>query len=115
MGGDEIRTLFSGKTVRGHHERFGYDFRSFYEPAQGDAGGRFRSHQSDKAQVRAARWWIVEDWICIRWDDRPTDLCRNMVDTGASQGRYRKVEIDGDRRAIVVTFESFEEGNPQGL
>ena len=32
LKGPEIQTLFAGKTVEGHHDIEGYDFKSYYEP-----------------------------------------------------------------------------------
>jgi hypothetical protein len=108
LSGSEITPLFAGKTVEGHHEIHGYDFRSYYEP-----GGTYRSHQSDKSAPRSAKWWVKGDEICVRWDDTPEDLCRRMfVD---ASGVYRKVRVTGDRRQVVVTFKSFSPGNPNEL
>jgi len=108
LTGAEIQTLFSGKTVEGHHEVDGYDFKSFYEPT-----GVYRSHQSDKKAPRPAKWWVSGDDICIRWDDTPEDLCRRMfVD---SSGKYRKVLVNARVKKVVVTFKSFTPGNTQNL
>jgi hypothetical protein len=108
LSGGEIRELFADKTVQGHHDIHGYDFKSYYDPA-----GVYRSRQSDKKAARPARWWIAKDDICVRWDDTPEDLCRRMfVD---DQGVYRKVKLAGDSRIVVVTFESFRSGNPERL
>jgi hypothetical protein len=108
LSGPEITELFAGKTVEGHHEIHGYDFRSYYEPT-----GTYRSHQSGKSAARSAKWWVRGDEICVRWDDTPEDLCRRMfVDTG---GVYRKVKLAGEKRVIVVTFKSFSPGNPGKL
>ena len=103
-----MRSLFSGKTVKGHHDLHGYDFRSYYEPS-----GTFRSHQSDKPTARGAKWWVAGDDICIRWDDTPEDLCRRMFVDGA--GVHRKVLVTGSEKRIVVTFESFVPGNAESL
>ena len=103
--GSEIQALFADKTVEGHHEVEGYDFQSYYEP-----DGRFRSYEGPDKTLRAAKWWVHSDEICVRWDDKPQDLCRKMVVDG--QGRYRKEkELPGGRRKVVVTFKSFAPGN----
>lgn len=108
LSGPEITSLFAGKTVEGHHEIHGYDFRSYYEP-----NGTYRSHQSDKAAARSARWWVKGDEICVRWDDAPEDLCRRMFVDGS--GVHRKVKVTGDERVVVVTFKRFSPGNPSNL
>ncbi len=109
LRGDEIRELFAAKTVEGRHEVHGYTFRSYYEPT-----GTFRSYQNGAKTPRKARWWLVGDDICIRWEDEPEDLCRIIVTD--DDGRYRKVKVLPDgRHKVVVTFSSFTPGNAGGL
>lgn len=105
----EIVALFSGKTVRGHHERKNYDFKSYYEPT-----GELRSHQGKDGKVREATWAVKSDEICITWKDDPEELCRTMVKAADGSYRKEKVKKNGDR-LVVVTFESFTDGNPDKL
>ena len=107
LTGPEIEALFADRTVEGHHEVWGYDFRSYYDP-----GGTFRSHQSDKDAPRDARWWVAGDGICIEWADDPGPLCRIMLE---KDGTYRKVRHDETVTKTVVTFVRFTPGNPEGL
>lgn len=107
LPGAEIEALFADRTVRGHHEIRGYDFRSYYAD-----DGTFRSHQAGRAAPRAARWWIARDDICIEWQDSPGALCRGIT---VEAGRYRKVLNAGGRTKVVVTFQSFTPGNPEAL
>lgn len=109
MRASEIKALFAGKTVRGSHDKRGYEFRSFYQ-----ANGVFRSYQGDKKTPRVGKWWTAGDKICIRWRDGSRDWCRNMVTD--ERGRYWKVLIKGSSKRIpIVTFRSFERGNPDKL
>ncbi len=105
----EIVALFSGKTVKGHHERKHYDFESYYEPT-----GELRSHQGKDRKLREATWAAKNDEICITWKDDPTELCRKMVKAADGTYRKEKVKKNGDR-LVVVTFESFAAGNPGKL
>lgn len=111
LTGAEIKKRFSGHTVRGRHERHGYEFESYY-----DEGGTFRSYQGGGKTPRKAKWWTRGNDICIRWEDQnpPGDLCRKMV--VSAKGKYRKLKLTHDGRTIpIVTFESFEKGNPKKL
>lgn len=110
----EVKALFAGKTVVGFHQKHGYAFRSYYEPA-----GTFRSHQTGagraEAKPRQGRWWVEGSGrICVRWADGARDLCRTMVTDG--KGHYWKILIKGNGKRIpIVRFESFTAGNAQKL
>ena len=105
LKGKEIKALFANRSVSGHHEIHGYDFRSYYDP-----GGTLRSYQGDNKRPRHARWWIKRNDICIRWQDQRRDLCRRMVHDGKS---YFKVRAGSHK--LVVSFKSFTPGNPWSL
>lgn len=105
----EIVALFAGKTVKGHHERKHYDFESYYEPT-----GSLRSYQGSDRKRREATWTVKNDEICITWQDDPEELCRKMVKAADGSYRKEKVKKNGDR-LVVVTFESFTDGNPNKL
>ena len=107
LSGAEILALFSDRTVVGHHEVHGYDFRSYYA-----TDGTFRSHQSGKPEPRDAKWWVSGDDICVEWADTPGSLCRGIV---VQAGVYRKVLDTGSGTKLIVTFESFTPGNPDNL
>jgi hypothetical protein len=109
LTGAEIKDLFAGKTVEGHHERKGYDFQSYYEPE-----GELRSYQGPEKKLHPGKWWVKGDDICIRWEGTSDDLCRKMVKD--AEGNYRKEKVRGNgSRLVVVTFESFVKGNPHSL
>lgn len=114
LSASEVKTLFSGKTVVGMHQKYGYAFRSYYEPA-----GTFRSYQTGKARAEAkprkGRWWVEDTGkICVRWADGNRDLCRTMVTDG--KGHYWKILIKGNGKRIpIVRFNSFMAGNAQKL
>lgn len=109
LSGDEITSLFADKTVKGHHERKDYDFRSYYA-----ADGTFRSHQGPDGELHEGTWRVDGPDICIRWKDESEDLCRRMVQD--PDGSYRKVKLRGRKPPLtVVTFESFTDGNPEDL
>lgn len=105
----EIVALFSGKTVVGHHERKHYDFESYYEP-----DGELRSYQGADKRLHKAKWAVEGDEICVTWEDDPEKLCRTMVKAADGSYRKEKVKKNGDR-LVVVTFESFTDGNAKGL
>ena len=110
LSGDEVQALFADKTVSGFHEKYRYDFISYYEPR-----GTFRSYQGEAKELHVGQWWVNNSGdICIRWEKESEDLCRKMETD--DQGRYWKVLIkDNGTRVPIVTFESFVEGNVDGL
>ncbi len=106
LSADEIRALFSDKTVQGFHEIKKYRFESYYDPL-----GVFKSWQDEKRILRTGKWWVTDnDKICIRWNRTDTDLCRRMITD--DHNRYWKVKVSpvtGTRKR-VVTFSMFEDG-----
>jgi len=109
LTGAEITELFAGKTVEGHHERKHYDFKSYYEP-----DGELRSYQGPDKKLHKAKWQVKGDDICITWQDDPEELCRKMVKGADGSYRKEKVKRNGSR-LVVVTFKSFQKGNPDKL
>lgn len=105
LTGDQIQTLFSGKTVTGHHEVHDYDFESYY-----DADGTFRSYQDATGRPKRAKWWVASNDMCIQWETQSQPLCRPIVSRGNT---YRKVVKPNGK--LIVTFESFQPGNPKSL
>ena len=109
LTGEEMRALFSGKTVSGRHVVKNYDFESYYEPH-----GKVRVYVGAERKLRNATWTIQGSEICLNWKDTGTLRCRKMVK--GSDGKYRKEkELSGGRRQVVVTFSSFVDGNPNKL
>lgn len=72
-----------------------------------DPGGTFESYNDGGAATpRTARWWIVGNQECIRWDDQGQDLCRYV--TTDDNGHYFKELVDhSGRRKRVVTYHTF--------
>jgi len=110
LSGDEVRALFSGKTVKGYHEKKEYPFTSYYEPS-----GTFRSYQDGATVPRSGRWWVNDSGdICIQWKGEPQSFCRKMITN--DKGDYWKVLVkSGGKRILIVTFESFVDGNVNNL
>ena len=110
LSGDEVQSLFSGKTVKGYHEKKKYSFTSYYEPA-----GTFRSYQGEVIEPRLGKWWVNSSGdICIRWQGESQDLCRKMMTD--DDGHYRKVLVKpSGKQILVVSFESFVDGNVHDL
>ena len=109
LQGSEIKTLFSGKTVKGRHDKRGYAFKSFYE-----TDGTFRSYQGGAKEPRKAKWRVSGDQICVTWEDTNEDLCRTMVTD--DKGSYWKVKVKRNGAHVrVVTFDSFSDGNSEKL
>ena len=109
LSASEVKALFAGHSVQGHHDVHGYDFRSYYEPS-----GRFRSYQDGAKSPRSGRWSVLSDGrICVRWQDMARTLCRTMVTDG--RGHYWKIYKVRGRRKAIVTFRRFVRGNPERL
>ena len=110
LSGDEVQLLFSGKTVKGYHEKWQYSFTSYYEPT-----GVFRSYQGEEKEPRRGKWWVNSiGEICIQWEGELSELCRKMMTD--DDGHYRKVLVKRNGKEILlVSFESFVDGNVNDL
>lgn len=110
LSGDEVQVLFSDKTVKGYHEKREYAFTSYYEPT-----GIFRSYQGEAKDPRLGKWWVNNSGdICIHWEGESQDLCRKMMTD--DDGHYWKVLVKtSGKQIVIVSFESFVDGNVHGL
>ena len=109
LSGQEAKMLFSNQTVSGYHEKHGYSFVSYYDPS-----GTFRSYQNGSKTPKIGKWWVTDAQICIRWEIEGKDLCRNMV-TDQKQQYWKYLIKSNGARIKLVTFHSFETGNPKNL
>jgi hypothetical protein len=109
LSGEEARALFAGKTVTGYHEKKGYRFKSYYDPA-----GTFRSYQGGSSTPKHGKWWINESGDeCVEWQGE-SPLCRKIVTD--DKGHYWKIKIKRNgKRILIVSFMRFFEGNPEKL
>ena len=111
MSGEEVHSLFAGKTVKGYHEKSEYSFVSYYEPT-----GTFRSYQGGSGEPRSGKWWVDSgsENICIEWEDEQGVFRRTMVTD--DDGRYWKILVKPNGKRIpIVTFEEFTDGNVNNL
>jgi hypothetical protein len=110
LSSDEVQVLFSGKTVKGYHEKRKYSFTSYYEPT-----GIFRSYQGEAKEPRLGKWWVNSSGdICIHWEGESQDLCRKMMTD--DDGHYWKVLVKrSGKQILIVSFESFVDGNMYDL
>ena len=102
-----MKTLFSGKTIEGDHQKKGFSFKSYYDPA-----GFFFSIRDGVVPPLLGHWWVLDDGqICIRWEGSEEELCRHMVRD--PKGGYTKVLVKSGRRVVIVQYRSFVEGKTE--
>jgi len=99
---EEVRTLFSGKTVKSVLDENGRVSLTYYNP-NGELS------QLRKGKKRVGLWRIRKDGrICLQFEGKD-ERCRIIV---KEQYAYRKyiVKIDGNHRPII-TYTIFRDGN----
>jgi hypothetical protein len=101
LTGDEVKALFSGKTVDYTHITTGSEMSVYYAE-----DGSMRGRRGDK---KTGGSWRVNDKgeLCIEYGRG--DRCRHIVEEG---GVYRKYKEENGEQVLVVTYHSFTDGNP---
>jgi len=103
---DEIKALFTDMTVEGEVvEVTGLRFKGYY-----GADGAFRGKKSN------GQWKVTEEGKhCVRYGDKDWS-CGVLISLG--DGRYKKLKDIAGSQVITthsVTFDTFTQGNPDGL
>lgn len=101
LSGDEIKSVFSGKTASGDHLKKGLGVKSFHA-----SDGSYKSVLSD-GTVRTGKWWVDADTLCLKFDGEGKDRCRQIESDGS--GGYKK--IHPRKGKAVVHFKSLEDGD----
>lgn len=101
LTGDEVKVLFSGKTVDYTHITTGSEMSVYYAE-----DGSMRGRRGDK---KTAGSWHVNDKgeLCIEYGKG--DRCRHIVEDG---GVYRKYKEENGKQVPVVIYHKFTDGNP---
>ncbi len=101
LTGDEVKALFSGKTVDYSHVTRGFRMSVFYEEDGSMRGMR------DGNTLRGS--WRVNDKgeLCIEYGKG--DRCRHIVE---KDGEYRKYKEENGKKIHIVTYHTFTDGNP---
>ena len=111
LTGDEIRALFSGKTIHSYHERKDFDIVAFYAP-----DGTVRMER--KGDTWTGKWRIDGNNICLQLNDPYSGVprkerCRIIAE---EDGVYKKYKVkDNGNRVHIITYRKFEDGNTAGL
>ena len=102
LTGDEVKALFSGKTVDYTIVRQGFSVSAYYAE-----DGSMRGLSREKKQMTGS--WHVNDRgeLCIEYGKG--DRCRHIVEEG---GEYRKYKEENGKQVHVVTYHTFTDGNP---
>ena len=99
--GEDIKNTLSGKTAVGDHLKNGLGVKSFHA-----TDGSYKSVLSD-GKVRTGKWWVKDDYLCIRFDGKGKDRCRHTEADG--NGGYKK--IAPKKGKVVVHSRSLADGD----
>lgn len=106
MNAEQVYQLFADKTVESVTIKSGRVSKTYYSP-----DGELRQLQD--GEKRIGNWRVREDGrICLDIEEG-SSKCRIVVREGDTYVKY-VVKSDGAHRP-VVTYKSFQEGNPLGL
>ena len=120
LSADEVRALFSGKTVEGEFREGSKKnidpsgVNTFYEPfvMYFSAGGTVRSIRGG---IKKAGKWRVDEKAnhCVKWAGKK-EGCAPITKEGSVYKKY-KSRGGGSRIKWVKTFTKFRSGNPDDL
>jgi len=102
LTGDEVKALFSGKTVDYIHITTGFEM-SVYYAEDGTMRGR-------RGENKTGGSWHVNDKgeLCIEYGKG--DRCRHIVE---EDGVYSKYKEENGKQTRIVTYHTFTDGNPR--
>jgi hypothetical protein len=101
LTGDEVKALFSGKTVDYTHVTTGFEMSVYYAE-----DGSMRGMRGEN---KTGGSWRVNDngELCIEYGKG--DRCRHIVE---EDGVYRKYKENNGKKIHIVTYHTFTDGNP---
>jgi len=100
---DQVKKLFSGKTVTGSDLEKGSAFTRYYDPN----GTVLNDAQGYKSTGK----WRVEGSgaHCVTWDNEGEEQCLHIKDNG--DGTYTKIRNKNIKKIPVVEYQGFKDGN----
>jgi len=106
LNAEQVRSLFSGKTVEYHHQMLNFDFVVYHAPDGSLRGTR-------EGQPMSNMQWSVNDKgeLCIAYHER--NRCHPIM---KQNGVYKKYTISKSGEIkILVTYRKFIDGNPNNF
>ncbi|MFP3874941.1 MAG: hypothetical protein ACLFV1_10860 [Thiohalophilus sp.] len=103
LNADQVKALFSDKTVEYRHERLGFKFVVYHGPDGSLRGTR------DGEPMSELRWSVNEQGeLCIAYGGK--NRCQPIM---KDNGIYKKYVAGKDgKKKTVVTYQRFIDGNP---
>jgi len=106
LNADQVRALFSDKTVEYRHERLGFKFVVYHAPDGSLRGTR-------EGELMSELQWSVnkQGELCIAYGGK--NRCQPIM---KENGVYKKYTVgkDGERKTMVI-YRRFIDGNPNNF
>ncbi|MDZ7803654.1 hypothetical protein [Thiohalophilus sp.] len=103
LNAEQVKTLFSDKTVEYRHEKLGFEFVVYHAP-----DGTLRGTRD--GQLMSELQWSVNEHgeLCIAYNRN--QRCYPIM---RDDGKYKKYTVDDNgKRKILLTYRRFIDGNP---
>jgi len=100
----EIISLFSNRTVDGHHEKRNFEFVRFFS-----ADGKLYGNNPVKGR-RVGRWDVNSEGLCFHWTGGRKQ-CRKIT---IEKGVVKQYKVKGSGEEVLATiYTRFRNGNPE--
>lgn len=100
----EITSLFSNRTVDGHHERKNFEFVRFFS-----ADGKLYGINPFKG-IRRGNWDVTSKGLCFHWKGG-LKHCRKIT---IEKGVVKQYKVKGSgEEVLATTYTRFRNGNPE--
>ncbi len=103
LNAEQVKTLFSDKTVEYRHEKLGFEFVVYHAP-----DGTLRGTR-DGQPMSELQWSVnAHGELCIAYNQKQS--CYPIMH---EDGKYKKYTLDDNgKRKILLTYRRFIDGNP---
>lgn len=104
LSGDEIKSIYTGKTAKGVHLKKGYSYVAYFSP-----DGAL-SQKTDDGNVKQGKWSVDDEGRqCVTWKGSGVTKCFPLVNN--NDGSYTKVKLKGKKRIPIIMHRDFTDGN----
>lgn len=104
LSGDEIKSIYTGKTAKGVHLKKGFSYMAYFSPD----GALIQ--KKDDGDTNEGKWSVDDEGRqCVSWNGSGVTKCFPLVNN--NDGSYTKVKVKGSKHIPLIMHRDFTDGN----